>query len=155
MFPEHERELLEALFVVESFREGTVFIQEGTRAVSNRSAVYLLLEGEVHVSRRRPRADAYTFETILHPPELFGIISLATDLPHSATCRARTDCLVAHLDRPAFVELHHEHSALGARFEHMLARQLVRDLRRLTRDLLDAFESGDPKALRSSIGGLS
>jgi CRP-like cAMP-binding protein len=147
MFPERELELLETLFLTEEFPRGNVFVKQGGHAKSMRSAVYLLLEGEVYIARDSEGTDGRTFETTIEPPQLFGIISLATGQPHSATCTAQTDCVVAHLDRPAFLELRRTHTALSARFEHLLARQLVRDMRRLTDDLLGALSADDGTAV--------
>jgi CRP-like cAMP-binding protein len=146
-FLERELELLEALFVTEKFVRGNVFVKQGGHAKSMRSAVYLLLEGEVHIARDPSGTDRSTFETTIEPPQLFGIISLATGQPHSATCTAQTNCVVAHLDRPAFLELRSNQTALSARFEHLLARQLVHDMRRLTDGLLGALKDDDRTAV--------
>ena len=152
-FPEKERRLLEHLFVEDVCRKGTVLIREGERAASMKSALFVLLDGQVQISRARPDvepdASVFAFSAIIEPPELFGIVALATDMPSTATCTAFTDCRLARLNRPAFVQLHHEHGTLAARFELLLARQLVRDLRRLTTSLLSTFEhvQDDPPRL--------
>ncbi len=91
---------------------------------------------------------------MIGPPDLVGIISLATDQPHTDTCVARTECTLAHLKRPAFVEPHRDHAAIAARFGLFLAHQLARDPRRLT-DRLSATTQGvegDSGPLVESLG---
>jgi CRP-like cAMP-binding protein len=158
-FPNGERELLEKLFVEEGYRNGTVLIREVDRSASMRSAVYLVLDGQVGFYREEPPSEtgdtSFAFEAVVGPPDLFDIISLATDRPHTATCLTLTDCPLAHLARPAFDELHRDHSALAVRFEFLLARQLVRDLRRLTNSLVSTFEGVETREsdpLAASLG---
>lgn len=150
-FSDHERDLLEKLFIEERYPAGKVLIREGDRSGSIRSALYLVLEGEVRIYRNEPTSETgektFAFEAFARPPSLFGIISLSTERPHTATCVTNTVCTLAHLDRPAFDALHRDHSALAARFELLMARQLVRDLRRLTNSLVSKFEGA--KAERS------
>lgn len=146
-FPESERLLLEDIFVVERYPAGHVFLREGDRAASSRDAICVVVDGRVSVTRK----DA-PLRSELVPGELFGVVALCTDMPRSATCKAETDVTVAHLDKPAFTFLRSEHSTLAARFELLLARQLVRDLRRLTRGLYSAVESGEAKALDGVLG---
>lgn len=145
-FPKAERELLEDVFVRERFPRGHVFVREGDLARSSRDAICVVLEGEVAVTRAGGAVRA-----VLVRGDLFGIVSMCTEHPRSATCTAATDVTVAHLDKPAITYLRSEHTALAARFELLLARQLVRDLRALTRVLCDAVESGDSGALMTAF----
>jgi CRP-like cAMP-binding protein len=121
-----------------------VLIREDDRAASMRSTVYLVLVGQVRIYREQPQSESgdktFSFEVLVGPPDLFGINSLATARPNTATCVTLTDRTLAHLNRPALIELHRDHSALAARLELLLARQLVRDLRRLTQNLFSTFE---------------
>lgn len=149
-FSEAERELLEDVFVVERKRRGTVLMRQGEAPRGARSGLFLVLDGEVDVRREPSRGG----ETIVHKVgrgELFGVVALVSDHPRTATCTALTDVTLAHLDRTACAYLNTRHTKLAARFEHMLARQLVKDLRSLTRALVEGFASGDSHSLSGAV----
>ncbi|MCB9521239.1 MAG: cyclic nucleotide-binding domain-containing protein [Myxococcales bacterium] len=151
-FPESERRVLEAVFVEQRAPRGHIFIREGELARASTSAVYLVLEGEVIVTRSHKDGSLAT-TAFVRPGELFGIIGLATDMPRAATCMALGDVNVASLARPTFQHLRSQHTRLAARFELMLARQVVRDLRGLTGGIVDAFRRGHTAAFETIHGG--
>lgn len=149
-FSEAERGLLEDVFVVERKRRGTVLMRQGEAPRGTRSGLFLVLEGEVEVCRE-PAPGGEAIRHRLGRGELFGVVALVSDHPRTATVTALTDVTVAHLDRTACAYLNTRHTRLAARFEHMLARQLVKDLRALNRALVDGFTAGDSHALSGAI----
>lgn len=83
----------------ESFAQGkTIHVEEGghTGMVPEPSRMYLLLEGEVALSvRKKPIAT-------IGKGEIFGEMAAISQLPHSATAVAQTDCKVISLDEQQF-----------------------------------------------------
>jgi len=83
----------------EGFAQGkTIHVEEGghTGMVPEPSRMYLLLEGEVALSvRKKPIA------TIVKGG-IFGEMAAISQLPHSATAVAQTDCKVISLDEKQF-----------------------------------------------------
>lgn len=154
-FPAPERRLLESVLVDERRRVGHVFMREGDQSSLTRNALYLIIEGTVGVTCRRPDNRGFAVNATMGPGEIFGIVGLVTDLPRSATCTAKSDVVVAHLERPAFMHLHKQRSPLAARFELMLARQLVRNLRRLTSSLVHALETGESAGVEGLVSAVS
>ncbi|HKA38543.1 MAG TPA: cyclic nucleotide-binding domain-containing protein [Burkholderiales bacterium] len=83
----------------ESFEQGkTIHVEEGghTGIMPEPSRMYLLLEGEVALSvRKKPIAT-------IGKGEIFGEMATISQLPHSATAVAHTDCKVISLDEAQF-----------------------------------------------------
>jgi CRP-like cAMP-binding protein len=83
----------------ESFAQGkTIFVEEGghTGMVPEPSRMYLLLEGEVALSVRKKTIGA------IGKGEIFGEMATISQVPHSATALAQTDCKVLSLDEMQF-----------------------------------------------------
>ena len=146
-FPEAERRLLESVMVEKRHKSGHVFMREGDKSGLTRNALYLILEGSVGVTCERPDGDGFAVNATMRPGEIFGIVGLVSDWPRSATCKAQGDVTVAYLDRAAFQHMQRQRSPLAARFQLMLARQLVANLRRLTSNLAHALETGESAGL--------
>jgi CRP/FNR family cyclic AMP-dependent transcriptional regulator len=83
----------------ERFAQGqTIHVEEGghTGMVPEPSRMYLLLEGEVALSvRKKPIA-------AIGKGQIFGEMATISQLPHSATAVAQTDCEVISLDEKQF-----------------------------------------------------
>src|SRR5687767_4114857 len=83
----------------ESFAQGkTIHVEEGghTGMVPEPSRMYLLLEGEVALSVRKKHI------ATIGKGEIFGEMAAISQLPHSATAAAQTDCRVISLDEKQF-----------------------------------------------------
>lgn len=124
-------EILERAMTVRNYPDGHEFIKED--AVGD--AVYLILDGEVCVRRRRGRERGFVDIKRMRPGELFGLISLIDQSKHHASCKAIGPVRAASLPRTAFELLYETNSPLPHHFQHIVARQLARDLRAVTRVL--------------------
>lgn len=83
----------------ESFAQGqTIHVEEGghTGMVPEPSRMYLLLEGEVALGVRKKHI------ATIGKGEIFGEMATISQLPHSATAVAQTDCKVISLDEKQF-----------------------------------------------------
>jgi CRP-like cAMP-binding protein len=83
----------------ESIAQGnTIHVEEGghTGMVPEPSRMYLLLEGEVALSVRKKHI------ATIGKGEIFGEMAAISQLPHSATAVAQTDCKVISLDEKQF-----------------------------------------------------
>jgi CRP/FNR family cyclic AMP-dependent transcriptional regulator len=83
----------------ESFAQGqTIHVEEGghTGMVPEPSRMYLLLEGEVALSVRKKHI------ATIGKGEIFGEMAAISQLAHSATAAAQTDCKVISLDEKQF-----------------------------------------------------
>jgi CRP-like cAMP-binding protein len=133
-FSESELDILERTLMVKDYPEGHVFVKEGKAA----DEMYLIVRGEVAVSRYHDEFCRQGVLERLQSGELFGLIALIDQGPRSATCTAESEVTVASLPRAAFELLFQSDAWLGYHFQHMIARQLVRDLRIYT----DALQEG-------------
>lgn len=66
-------------------------------------AVYLLAEGQVDIFKRTEEGEAPV--NLLHPPDMFGEMSLLDDQPRSASARALTRVSLIVIPKKAFVTL--------------------------------------------------
>jgi CRP-like cAMP-binding protein len=104
--PFDDAERLEVLraFVSRVVDGGTTIIQEGAEA----AGMYLLLEGEVEVSKIDPAGDKVVL-AYLREGEVFGEIGLVEKRPTTATVTTTEKSVVLYLDRAkfaAFIENH-------------------------------------------------
>jgi CRP-like cAMP-binding protein len=129
-------------FVPERHPAEHIFIREGERADTANTAMYVIVEGNVSVTRAAHRGQP-GLDRELGPGAAFGFMSLLDDAPRSATVIALTDVSVLSLTRYTFRELYHSNLVVGARFQLALARQLVRDLRALDDRLHRAVSAAD------------
>lgn len=134
-----ERRVLEQVMTTRTFPAGHVFLRQGDRAGGPRSAMYLILEGQVRVTRHPSgRPGHLTLDRLLSPGATFGLVALVTDHARTATCTAQSNVVVATLERAAVDMLYTSHTHLAATFGLVLARQLARDLRALTTEVAGA-----------------
>jgi CRP-like cAMP-binding protein len=109
---------------VEQYADGHVFITQGTQG----SALYLLLQGSVRITRHDDNGGNEYEVRELSDGEIFGILSLVDNLPASATCTAKGSVQAASLSRDAFQALFKEASPIGHHLQYMVAVQMARDI---------------------------
>jgi len=146
-FSQAELDVLERALRVDHFPKGHVLLEEGKRG----RALYILMEGEIAVTRRHVISRGVDELGVLKPGEMFGLQSLVDDLPRLSTCRAKTEVTVASLPHTAFGLLYSAHLAIAEQFQYLVARQLVRELRSYDDSLRTALRLGDTSALRQDI----
>ncbi|MDH3281441.1 MAG: cyclic nucleotide-binding domain-containing protein [Gammaproteobacteria bacterium] len=138
-FTPAEIEVLGKALTVKTYPQGHLFYEEGTRG----STMYIVMEGDVRVSRKRPQGRGYRYRDTLHAGDIFGLQSLIDNRVRYTTCEADTRVTVASLPKTAFNLLYHSHIAIAEHFQYAVARQLTRELRALDRQLINALSSGD------------
>ena len=131
-FSRQEIEMLEQAMTVRDFPDGHVFVQEGESA----DTLFLIVDGEVVVTRKRVEKLGSEFLARLGPGEMFGLLALIDRGARSATCTAEGPVRVAYLPRNAFELLFKGNARIGYHFQQLIARQLVHDTRAATATLL-------------------
>jgi putative ABC transport system ATP-binding protein len=126
---EADRQALSTAMQVRDYPDGHTFIREGARA----DAAYLVLEGEVRVTRDRRG----TVEDLnrLGKGAFFGLVALVDEGPRSATCRAAGPVRVASLPPSAFALLFNAHAPIALAIQRVVAEQLTRDFRNLRQSI--------------------
>ncbi len=142
-FTQPEIDVLNRSLRLDQCRQDFVFFHEGDKG----NRMYILVQGQVQMSRRRTRSRGYQYRNLLQPGDIFGLQSLLDNQPRFSTCRAVTDVTVASLPRTAFNLLYHSHIGIAEHFQYIVARQLARELRVLDRQLIEALVSGDVDGL--------
>lgn len=132
-FPDDERAALERMLTARQYPRGHVFMREGERG----EAMYLILDGQVLVTRGRQADGAPRIICALGPGELFGLIALIDRGPRSATCSAMSEVQAAALPAETFAALFAADAPLAHRFQALIARQLASDLRLYNAALTD------------------
>lgn len=135
-FSPQEIDTLEGVLMVASYPEGHVFTRQGE--VSD--AMHILLEGSVRVSQRDEIAGLSQEVKELHDGELFGLLSLISQLPAVATCTATSQVSAAALSRQDFDRLVHDAPQLGHHLHYMVAVQLARDLQNRNRSMRELLK---------------
>jgi CRP-like cAMP-binding protein len=148
VFSQSELVAFEKAFRVDSFPDGHVFMNEGDHA----DAMYLILEGEVEVRRRRKNTAGYALIDRKRSGEIVGLISLINNEKHGATAVAVGAVQVASLPQSAFELLFDTHAPIALHFQRLVARQLARDLRRFNRALRAAVGSDEVGATVTTFG---
>jgi CRP/FNR family transcriptional regulator, cyclic AMP receptor protein len=138
--------LLDRILIERSWTTGHVFLREGARTGSVQAPMYIVLEGQVLVT-----TGEQTELSRLGPGDLFGHMALFDQAPRSAACSAVGAVRTAELSRATFDELQRSSAPAAALFKHLVARQLARDLRRLS-DLVAMAADGDEAPLRRELG---
>ena len=129
--PEQVQELAHASIPVRA-GAGDVVMREGEQL----DGIFLLMEGVVDILKQRPDGRLEIINTV-EAPTVLGEMSLLTDLPHSATVRAQTDCEFYALTRPQFTRLLATDSVALYKLVVSIAEVLSRRLYRLDQKLLD------------------
>lgn len=151
-FTPEDLDALKRRLVVAHYPDGHVFMREGERG----SAAYLLLEGQVLVTRRlAPRTEEQLI-CMMGPGDLFGLIALIDDGARCATCKAVGDVSAARLAADEFRALFAADDPVAHRFQYLIARQLANDLRLHNAALADAAGAPhDPAHAYSILGDAS
>jgi CRP-like cAMP-binding protein len=152
LFSELDREdlgLLQRVMEVRTHPKGFRFLEEGKRAGSIYTGMFVLLDGMVRVSATRPDG-GYAVDKPMGMGSVFGMVALIDDGPRSASVEALTPCTVAFLGKTGFETLYASGMPVAARFQRLLAKQMVSDLRYLGGLLQEAIH-GDDSALVSAV----
>jgi CRP-like cAMP-binding protein len=129
---------------VKEHRKGQVFWKAGTPIKKERCAVYFILEGQVSVAAAAAQVSQVPVARILHPGDIFGLVTFFDTKFHSATCRAETVVRAAAMTRSEFDSICQSDIALASAFMYAMARQLARDVRACNNRLVNAITSGAP-----------
>lgn len=138
-FTQAELDVLEHALRLDRFPTGHTFFKEGQKG----NTLYILMEGEVHVSRKHKAGQGLDDLGVLKPGEAFGLHSLIDDHPRYSTCRAITPVTTASLPKTAFNLLYNSHLSIAEHFQYIVACQLVRELRRLDEAVASSIQQGD------------
>lgn len=144
-FDSEDLALLERVMEVRTHPKDFRFLEEGKRAGSMYAGMFVLLDGMVRVSASRPDG-GYAVDKPMGMGSVFGMVALIDDGPRSASVEALTPCTVAFLGKPGFETLYTSGMPVAARFQRLLAKQMVSDLRYLGTLLQKAIQ-GDDSAL--------
>lgn len=147
-FSQSELGAFEKAFRVDVFADGHVFMNEGDHA----DTVYLILEGEIEIRRRRRNKAGYALIDRKRTGEIFGLISLINNEKHGAMAVAIGTVQVASLPQSAFELLFDTHAPIALHFQRLVARQLARDLRRFNEALRTAVRTEAVGATVTTFG---
>jgi serine phosphatase RsbU (regulator of sigma subunit) len=120
-----EAALLGSLFATaeqQTFAPNEVILAQGETG----STCYVLLSGQVTVSRFTDESQSERNIAHIEPGQLFGELALLDSAPRMATCRAATAVSVLAIDQPLFQRLLHEDPAVA----NTLILQIINDMRR-------------------------
>lgn len=128
-FRDWELDRLRALMSELRVPAGTAFVTQGAATDSDDARAFLVVAGEVRVTRVRPDGSPI-FDVLLGPGAFIGVVALLLDHERAATCTAETDARLLAIDRRTFASMYDADSKLAVRFKLVVARQLAQDLRR-------------------------
>lgn len=117
VFGEEGMARFRSLADLRTFDKGAVIVEKGTAG----HHLYIIVEGRVEVLSENDIRMA-----VLGKGEVFGEISLISDVPTTATVRAMTPLSLLHLGERGFKNLLHESPGLQTYLTRMLARRIAR-----------------------------
>jgi CRP-like cAMP-binding protein len=132
-FGPQELDILEQALIVDQYPDGHEFFGEDKRGAS----LYLIIEGKVIATHRRLQLRGLDIFERLGPGDLFGLVALIDHRPAWATYRAEGIVTAASLPVTAFELLFTADAPIAHHFQNLIAMQLVRDLRRCVRILMN------------------
>ncbi len=138
-FTQSEVNALEKVMSVDDYSDGHLFISEG----EDGDAMYVIIEGEVLISRKKVAGVGFELHKKIGPGETFGLISLVDSGPRSASCRAMGPVKAASLQRSAFDLLFNIDAPIAHQFHYLIARQLARDVQTFNQLLGEIVLSDD------------
>ncbi len=147
-FTRSELDVLAKVMSVDDYSDGHLFISEGEGG----EAMYLIIEGEVLVSRRKPMGVGFELHKKIDSSEIFGVISLIDSGPRSASCRAVGPVKAASLQRSAFDLLFNIEAPIAHQFHYLIARQLAHDVQTFNQLLGEIVLSGDDTKIYDLFG---
>ncbi|HUO45177.1 MAG TPA: cyclic nucleotide-binding domain-containing protein [Burkholderiales bacterium] len=118
-------------FSVNTYDAGHTFIDQGSQG----EALYLIINGGVRVSYRDEINGQEREIKELRSGEMFGLLSLLSDIPAAATCTAVEPVTAASLPRQEFEKLARSAPPINNHLLYMIAVQLARDLQDRNRSL--------------------
>lgn len=110
---------------VEDRPAGHLLVQEGKLG----KEMYILVEGEVKVTRYNPLTSESEELKVLKAGEMFGLLSLTDHLPAAASCLAQGPIKVGILTRTGYNFLYKSAAPIALGFQFAVARQLASDIR--------------------------
>ena len=149
-FSDRQLDALVANLRVEEFATGGEIITQGEPG----RAMYILLSGAVRSER------AEVVESDLEPVEIrdgevFGLVSLADNIPSPETCTAETFVTVASLTQQAYHSLFLLAPGLARQLQYMVAVQLARELQIKNKSLRKGMALGKRPSLLERLLGVS
>ncbi len=148
-FEDDELALIDRLLSVREVKDGHVFLREGKGSGGVRAEMFVILDGTVGVTR-----DVGGMPVRLHEMgrgELFGTMALLDQATRSAGCVAVGPTVVGAVSRTLLDEMFASRTPAAAKFQHLVARELARKLRKLT-DSLKAAQTGEFEPLHRELG---
>jgi signal transduction histidine kinase len=107
---------------------------------------YMILEGEVEVTKSINRSEARLLQT-LAPGDFFGEMALIHNAPRAATVTAKTDLVVLELDKESFDKVLKRSSSVALAMVHEISNRLrendemaIEDIRLRARELAQAYQ---------------
>jgi len=146
-FSQADLQVLERSFRVDQYPAEHVLLEEGKKG----GALYVLMEGEVEVTRRHPVLPKIERLGTIRPGDVFGLQTLLDDRPRFSTCRAKTQITVASLPRVVFNLLYNANLTLAERFQFIIAQRLVNELRSFDKQLMSVSDASDIDKLYNSV----
>lgn len=145
----NELEGVEAVMSQRLYPDGHMFIREGEPG----DTLYLVLDGEVVATRAVPGSDGQRNKLLatMGAGDMFGILALVDEGPRAASCRAVGEVLVASLPRERFTQLYKAQVPAAYTFQHMVALQLVHDVRVMNKALAQGMLEADPSEVSRSL----
>ncbi len=141
--------VLAGLVKVANYEDGHIFIEEGQSG----DTAFLLIEGEVSVTRTKGTESRVKEINRMGPKEIFGVISLIDSKERTATCRARGKVKVAELSRDTFESLREQSSDIARHIQRIISRQISRDHKFFSNEIRDVIFSGNiSDALKNQDG---
>jgi CRP/FNR family cyclic AMP-dependent transcriptional regulator len=137
-----ETETLARALTTATYPDGHVFVREGKKG----DACYLILDGDVSVTRTATEGRGIEHVRTMGPGELFGLIALVDHGKRAATCTAVGEVTAASLPLNAFDMLFRSNAPIAHHFQYVIARQLARDLRAYNHALLAMLLGQQPEA---------
>jgi CRP/FNR family cyclic AMP-dependent transcriptional regulator len=103
----------------------TTFIEQG----STGGGFYFILDGQIRITRTLPSGREITLARMGkgHP---VGFLTMLDGEPRSADVRSVTKVVLAHMTQERFDELVRSPKPMAVRFQRLLAREMIRTLRR-------------------------
>jgi CRP/FNR family cyclic AMP-dependent transcriptional regulator len=141
-FDRTEAQALARAMTTVTYPDGHVFLHEGKKG----DACYLILEGDVSVTRMATEGRGIEHVRTMGPGELFGLIALVDHGKRAATCTAVGEVTAASLPVNAFDMLFRSNAPIAHHFQYVIARQLARDLRAYNHALLAMLLGQQPEA---------
>ena len=117
---ERQRSRIGDLMTIRRFEAGTTILRQGSSAV----ALYLLLDGEVSVSREPEEGGRPVTLTTLEPGEVFGEMAVLDDDTRSSSVTTTMPSRCALLSRWELLQELRRHPELGIELIRVLARRI-------------------------------